>query len=178
MSPLASHSSLLTAEQLNDATDEALCATIAELVDVQKARALRSGDPAAIADAAFEGAAFDFRGLPETPWLEHGMLVCPGVKVEKSKSSHDCVFVHVGESWSWDHEDCVYDEMRQLPNAAKTIRRSISVVLAPEGLTFDVVASSSRGGGPCRMTKSSSYEVRGGVLVETNTRTAAPSEHR
>lgn len=168
---------LLTEEQIVEATPEALTATIQALTGEQVRRALADAEPAAVAEDAFEGAGFDFRGNPVAPYLFQGLLVCPGVKVEKSKTSHDCVFVSIGKEWVWESPDAVHDDMRQLPGT-KVVKRSVTIVPVYEGLEYDVVASEARGGGRCQMKTVRSFEVRGGALVETKARTRGASSHR
>jgi hypothetical protein len=168
---------LLSTEQLTGADDDEIIATIQALTAEQIRRALDEADPAAVAEAAFEGEAFDYKGMPVAPYLFKGLLVCPGVKSEKSKTSHDCIFVSIGSDWVWDHAEAVFDDMRQLPGQ-KVVRRGITILPAYEGLEYDVVTSQARGGGRCQMKSVRSFAVRGGRLVETKARTKAENTHR
>lgn len=167
---------LVSEEQARAATDDELAHTIADLIGEQQRRALEGGDIDAIAEEAFNTLGFDRRGLPNVPYLSHGLLVCPGAKIEKSVSSHDCQFVSVQSTWVWEHADIVYDHMRTLPTG-KIIRQSVTILPAYESLEYDVVASTSRSG-PCQMKTARSFEVREGQLVETHTRARAPEGHR
>ena len=167
---------LITPEEAAIADDDALALTIQVLFAEQTRRARESGDPEALADEAFEGRGFETSGRPRLPYLVEGLLVCPGGKMEKSASSHDCTFVAVGDTWAWENDEVVYDDMRQVPGSKW--RRSVTVVAATEGMTFDVVASQSRSGSRCQMKSARSFEVRAGNLVETQVRARAAGSHR
>lgn len=167
---------LVSEEQLRAASDDELAHTIADLIGEQKRRALDGGDIDAIAEEAFASVGFDRRGMPNLPYLRHGLLVCPGAKLEKSTSSHDCQFVSIESTWVWEHPDTVYDHMKTLPGG-KIIRQSVTILPAFESLEYDVVESTARSG-PCQMKKARSFEVRENQLVETRTRARAPEGHR
>lgn len=168
---------LLDTETLLAATLGQLSTTIEVLRGEQIRRALEESDPVAVAEDAFTDSGFDGRGNPAAPYLHRGLLVCPGMKAEKSKTSHDCVFVSLDDSWAWEHPDAIFDEMRQLPGT-KVVRRSVTIFAAYEGMTYDVVTSTARGGGRCQMANVRSFEVRGDSVVETRARTRAAAGHR
>ena len=166
---------LLSVEELLAATDAQIAVTIAALVEEQKRRALEGGDLDALANEAFEGPGFDRRGLANLPYLRDGLLICPGVKSEKSASSHDCTFVSVDDNWVWDHPDTAYTTMRQLPGQ-KVVRQTVAIIPAYEGMEIDVVHSTARSG-PCQMKSARIFTVTGGILVETGARSRSPQGH-
>ena len=166
---------LVSTPALLAASDDQLAVTIGLLVEEQQRRAVAGGDLGALAAEGFAGG-FDSKGVAKVPYLRGGLLVCPGSKSERSKSSHDCVFTSVAGCWVWEHPDAVFDEMRQLPGV-KVVRQSVTIVPAFEGLEFDVVCSQARSG-PCEMRTARSFAVREGRLVETKTRSRPPAGHR
>lgn len=167
---------LLSDAALREATESQIVDAIADLQAEQQRRALENGDPEAIAEEAFAGAGFDMRSHPVTPYLTQGMLVCPGMKTERSRTSHDCIFVSVDDRWSWEHPDAMFDDVRQQPGT-KIVRRAVTVLPAFEGMTFDVVTSKASNG-PCKMRSVRSFEISGGVVRPTATRNVDRSEQR
>ena len=166
---------LLTPEDVKGAADADLSETIAVLQAEQARRAVEAGDPEALADQAFHDA-FDRTGKPNLPYLHAGLLICPGGKSTKSRTSHDCVFVAVGEDWVWDYADILFDDMRTLPGSKWM--QTVSVLPAIEGLELDVVTSQARQGGKCQMVSARSFTIRHGALEETQVRTRSLSGHR
>jgi hypothetical protein len=166
--------SLLAEPELAAAPDLALNHTIAAILAEQHRRALSGGDLDAQLEQAFLDG-FTGKGEPGRPWITGGLLFCPGMRRDKSATSHECCFVSVDGRWVWEVET-VADVMRQVPGP-RTLKQSITVVHAVEGMTFDVVASASRSGSGCQMRKASSYQIRSGQLVETATRARAPQGH-
>lgn len=152
-----------------------LAETIAVLIEEQRSRAIADADPEAIAAEAFEEA-FDHSGKPRAPYLSHGLLVCPGGKNIKSKTSHDCTFVAVGDTWVWDSADVLYDDLRQQPGSRWM--QAITILAPYEGLEFDQVDSRSRSGGKCQMINARSYTIRNGAIVATQVRARSASGHR
>ena len=169
---------LLDADTVATATDLELAYTIAELLDEQRRRALAGGDLVEIANECFDTRGFDGRGTPRAAYVRDGLLVCPGAKLEKSASSHDCTFVSVDDVWVWEHGEIVLDERRQLPGGQRVIHQTVTILPALEGMEFDVVSSTARSGGPCQMKTARSFKISHGELLETRTRARAPQGHR
>jgi hypothetical protein len=168
--------SLLTDDQLAAATDDQLAHTVAAILAVQHERALTGGDLGALTEKAFlEG--FDHRGEAGRPWIEAGLLFCPGHWKEKSKTSHECTFVSVDGQWVWDTGSHVVDEKREVPGPRR-LMQFITVVPVVEGAKVDMVSSKSRSNGPCEMQKATSFQVRAGELVEVSARARKPNGHR
>lgn len=168
--------SLIPEDTLLTASDEQLSVTIWQLKEEQSRRAMAEGDPATVGEDGFVSG-FDRAGKPRLPYLVGGLLVCPGGKMEKSKSSHECIFVATEEGWVWDYPDGLFDDMRQIPG--RKWRQAVTVIPATDGLTFDVVTSKQTSGNPgCRMTNVRSFVVRNGSLVETQVRDRPLSAHR
>jgi hypothetical protein len=167
---------ILTDDQVLSASDDALAYTVAVLRGEQHRRALENNDVTAITEEAFATWAFTRTGTSALPRLVNGLLVCPGYKAEKSASSHDCSFVSVEGTWIWEYPEVVFDDVRA-GEGRKKVRQSITVIPAHEGMEFDVVTSSARGGG-CRMKSAQSFIVNGEALSETKRRVRGADEHR
>ena len=163
------------------AADADLSATIDALHAEQQRRALEAGDPDAIAEECFDGAGFDYKGNPGNPYLVDGLLVCPGLKRDKSRTSHVCVFVSIDGQWSWEHPDRVFDDMQQVTHAGNTVaRRAVTIVAAHDGMEIDVVTSKSTSGSACQMQTAKAYRVENGQLVHVGNRArpTTPNSHR
>jgi hypothetical protein len=152
-------------------TDLELAAVAAAVMDEQHQRALEAADIDAIVKQAFiEG--FTSTGMPRDPWLQGGLLVCAGTKIEKSATSHECGFVAIGERWVWESEAKLLDVVKHLPGP-KPIMRSVSVCAPWEGMELDLVVSRMRTG-VHQMKQVRSFLVKEGKLdhVETRVRNA------
>ena len=163
-------------------TDEQLAVLAFDVAYEQQQRAVAGRDLAAISDRAFAKAFSGSRVAP--PWLDGGLLVCPGLLVDKSKQSHDSTFVTVapagGDShWVWESDSCVSDEIRKLPGKLRR-NQSVTLVAVADNTEADMVSMQKRQG-RLKVVKVASYEVRRGELVQVATR-AKPAtggyEHR
>ena len=163
------------ANTLSACSDEELAELAADVADEQRRRALAAGDLDTVVEQGFaEG--FDAKGAASDPWVVGHLLVCPGSKVDRSSASHECRFVHLGGSWIWESAEKVVDEVRRLPGPRPSVR-TVTVVVATEGLELDVVASRLRSG-VHQMTSVRSYVVRRGELELVSTRAREASGHR
>ena len=156
--------------------DSVLSDAVLVLLEEQRNRARDRGDLDVLVDAAFSRG-IDAQGRARDPWIEHGMVFCPGSLIERSATSHECTFGHVGEDWIWESPELVTDEVRQSPGAGRHRQHSISVLGAVEGLELDVISSTKRQG-LHKMTSVRSYRVRGGELELTSTRSPKVTGHR
>ncbi len=138
--------------------------SLAEMVrDEQMRRALEAEDLDAVISDAFDNG-FDGRGMAVEPWLTPGgLLVCPGSKIHRSKQSHRCRFVAVGERWVWDAAERLGDEVRQFPQRSDSVQ-TVTLLAAVDGLVVDVITSKASGGAHTRES-ASAWEVRHGELV-------------
>ena len=159
--------------------DDALATLAADVAVEQYRRAVDRADPDALIEQGFESG-FTTNGGVIDPWLVDGLLVCPGVLVETSKSgSHDCTFVSVklpgadASQWAFEATDLVADDVRHLPGARRH-QRSVTIVAAVEGLVVDVVVAQARGG-THKMKRARSFKVTGQELVHVSTLARAPS---
>lgn len=153
-----------------------------ELVDAawqvqqeQQSRALKGGDVEAVADQAFDDW-FSGTKLSFDPVIEHGVLLCPGGKDDKSQHAHDCSFVHVDGYWVWDYPGLLIDEVRYLPGK-KTRMRSVTILPALEGLELDVVVAQLRNGQHQRKERRS-FQIQRGELMSVPSRSQVPQSHR
>jgi len=157
------------------ASEEDIAELIAILIEEQRGRALARGDLEAIVEQGFE-LGFDSTGKAKTPWIDRGIVVCPGSVIERSALSHDCVFVNVDDTWVWESDDLVLDDVRRGLMRGKENQRSISLLAARDGLCFDVIASKKRQG-VHQMVAGSSYEIKNGKLELIGSRAVKPRGH-
>jgi hypothetical protein len=108
---------LLADEQLAAASDTELAHTVAAILWVQHQRALTGGDIDSMVEQAFVDG-FTGKGEAVAPWIDGGLLFCPGMRRDKSTTSHECTFVSIDGRWVWDHGNVIRDEMRQVPGRA------------------------------------------------------------
>lgn len=135
----------------------------------QQRRALDAEDLDAVTEDAFANG-FDGRGMATEPWITPGgLLVCPGSKIHRSKQSHRCRFVAIGERWVWDAHERLNDEVRQFPQRSDSIQ-TVTILAAVDGLVIDLVTSKASGGAHTRQS-ALAWEIRGGQLQP-----AAPSK--
>jgi hypothetical protein len=163
-------------ERLQTMSSSELSEHIAEALEEQRRRAAGDGDFDAISEPYFTSG-FDRQGVAKTPEILGDLLLCFGSIIEKSSTSHDCVFVHIGEHWVWEHPDVMHDSVRKRPERGREHQRSVTLLPAFEGLEFDVVTSRMRQSAH-RMQSSHSYRVSGGKLELISTREVSAQQHR
>ncbi len=140
--------------------------------DVQIERAIAGGDHDAIVAAAFD-AGFGRDGLGVLPWVEGGVIVCPGGLVASSRSSHRCRFVSVDDVWVWDSGLLLREDKRATPGTSDGFR-AIALIPRVDGTALDVVSGRARSGRHA-VHHVVSYEVRRGTLVEVSQRSVTPA---
>lgn len=149
---------------------------LAEVVrQVQVERAVDAGDHDAIVAEAFEQG-FGRDGLGVDPWVEGNLVVCPGALVSKSRTSHRCRFVSVDDAWVWDSGLLLREDKRSSPGRDEGFR-AVALVPLVDGTELDVVTGRARAGGHA-VEHVTSYEVRGGELVEVSQRDVATRQMR
>lgn len=160
-------------EALSDAELAGLLASVR--AEVQR-RAIDAADPQALAEHGFrEG--FRADGLPRDPWIMNGVLVCPGSRIDKSATSHDCGFVRVDDEWVWETESKIDDIIRKIAGR-KVEMRSVTLVAVMDGMTVDLIYATARTG-VHKMKSSRSFVVNGASLELVSTRTPNPTfSHR
>lgn len=136
-------------------------------------RAVAQGDLGAIIDTGFERG-FDRAGVARAPYLEGLVLVCPGSKLASSALAHKCRFVAVGDAWVWEADALLADEIRPRDRHST---QSISLVVATEGLEFEVVSSRARSGTHERIA-AEAYRIVDGRVVSLGVRAGRALEHR
>jgi len=164
-------------ELLGNAGDSQLSRAISVLLEVQRSRAEARGDLEALLEMGFDEG-FDQSGHAKLPFIHAGIIICPGSLVEKSSTAHECAFVHLGETWVWEYEDLLLDEVRRGVLRSKNTQRSVSLLPASPGLELDLIRSKKRQG-THTMTSVISYRVDDdGKLEVVSTRTPRADKHR
>lgn len=132
-----------------------------------KSRALANCDPDALIDEYFKEG-FNSKEMPKDPVLFAGVLVCMGAKLDKSVMSHNCAFVRVSNSWSWEHGDLIKDEIRYLPGP-KNRMQSVSLIPVVDGTAVDLVESKTMNS-VHKLVGVKSYVVEGNDLILVSSR--------
>lgn len=114
------------------------------LADEQRRRAVEAGDPDALTELGFQEG-FTSSGLPRDPWVVDGLVICAGARIDRSGTSHDCGFVHVGEQWIWEASELVLDTIRNVAGP-RPVMRSVSILAPAEGCELDLVVSRMKSG--------------------------------
>jgi hypothetical protein len=155
--------------------DRELAELLAAALEEQRRRACEIGDPAALIERGFDEG-FTAKGEPREPWIEAGVLICPGWIQDKSTLSHTCSFVAIGKTFAWDSDDKIDDKVRHVAGP-KRLMRSVTLVAAVEGTEVDQVMSRCTNG-VHKMQQVRSYIVRGGELQLVTTRAPKVDRHR
>jgi len=134
---------------------------------IQSERAVARGDLDEIIAQAFE-TGFGKDNLATLPWVEHGVLVCPGGLVWNSRASHNCRFVSINNTWVWDCFELIREDKRSI-TGKKDGFRAVALVPVTEGLEVDAVTGKARAG-QHSVDRIISYEIRKGKLVEVSQR--------
>lgn len=162
-------------DEIVNLSDGDLSRLIIALNGEQSRRALEGAEIGALIEEGFIKGFREREGVNE-PWLVQGILIAPGIKIEKSSSSHTCSFVRVDQRWVWEANDKVEDVIRYLPGARSQMR-SITLVATPEGSTVDKISSKARNG-VHQLVEVRSYIVRGEKLELVSARAIGSSAHR
>lgn len=159
-----------------DRLDNDELANIGEIVrQLTAKRAIARGDHDSIIAHAFE-VGFGRDGLAMPPWVESGVIVCPGGLVAKSRANHRCRFVSVNDCWVWDSGELIREDKRSTPGPDDGFR-AVALVPAISGIELDVVTGKARAG-QHSLDAVTSYEVRKGQLVEVSQRVVAAAGMR
>lgn len=155
--------------------DYDLAVLIATALDEQRQRALDAADTDALIELGFQEG-FRRDGLPRDPFIRSGIIICPGTRIDRSATSHDCGFVTIDEDWVWESPLVVEDVIRHVPGPKATMR-SISLVAATEGLELSMVQSRARTG-VHQLREARTFVVSGSDLTHTATRAPKRTDHR
>ena len=155
-------------------SDRDLADMIVVLIGEQSRRALERADVGALIEEGFKRG-FEIKGVTD-PWLDQGILVAPGMKIDRSNTTHTCTFVRVDQRWVWEANDRIEDVVRHVPGPRSQMR-SITLVAAPEGTTVDRISSKARNG-VHELVEVRSYVVRGSELELVSARAIGPTGHR
>ena len=108
--------------------------------------------------------------------MEGELVVCPGAIVAKSRTNHRCRFVSVDDVWVWESSLLLREDKRSNPGPEEGFR-AVALVPLVDGTAIDVVSGRARGGSHS-VDHVTSFEVRGGDLVEVSQRSVRASNMR
>lgn len=148
-------------------SDEEIAAYVQALQAELFERAVRSADPDALVTLGFKEG-FRADGLPREPFFSSGVLICPGARVDKSGTSHECGFVRIDNAWVWESDLKFADVVKNMAER-RVQMRSVSLVAAQENTAVDLIYSSARSG-IHRLKQARSYVVTNGALTLVETR--------
>lgn len=160
-------------EPLSVATmsDLAIHSAIVELRAEQQRRAIELCDPDALVELGFQDG-FKVDGLPRDPWLQGGVLICPGARIDKSVSSHDCGFARIDDAWVWESESKIVDVVRNVAQR-RVQMRSVTLIATHEGMSVDMIYAAAKSGAH-RMKSARAFLITDGQLQLHSTRTPSP----
>lgn len=96
-------------------------------------RAFSRADPEALMAMCFDSM-FTRTGQATPPELHHGVIVCAGSRIPKSKTSHSCCFVAIDNSMCWESEFVIADTMEGASTEKDTKLQAATLVQAQEGM--------------------------------------------
>lgn len=140
------------------------------VTQLQRERAVASGDHDAIIAAAFE-TGFGRDGMGVLPWVEGDVVVCPGAIISKSQTNHRCRFISVNDTWIWDSHHLIREDKRSSPGEHDGFR-AVALVPVQQGLELDVVTGRAQRGQHA-VEHVVSFAIRRRKLVEVSQRTVA-----
>jgi hypothetical protein len=153
-------------------SDVELAELLMQLRAEQQDRAIKASDPEALIELGFrEG--FRSDGLPRDPWIVNGILVCPGARIDKSASSHDCGFARVDDKWVWEADGKIEDVVRNTMNRRAQMR-SVTLVAIDDTTVVDLIYATCRTGAH-KLKSARSFSVTAAGLVLDSERTPAPA---
>jgi len=82
--------------------------------------------------------------LGTLPYLQDGLLYCPGVKINKGLS-HKCSFISINDKWSWESDLKIEDAMEFSASNSK-ILHTLTTVAPIEGLKVDLIVCNANSG--------------------------------
>ena len=152
-------------------SDLSVSALITELQQEQRRRRLAAGDIDERIEEKF-ATGFKGRGLCAVPWIEDGVLWCPGEIIATSQSAHICQFVALGdEGWCYE-SDLKLGEVIKYKD--KGGQQSLTACEYHDGLEVVVVEMKASMGNHS-MQKARTYKIVGDDLEYVGHRKAQPN---
>ena len=111
------------------------------------------------------------------PYIEDGLVYCPGIKTSRSSLAHKCTFISIGNKWCWENENKLKDEMIFTQNELVKTVNSLTILPAEEGTILDVVHCKATGA-EHKVISVQTFEIMDGSLVVVQSRKINFSTHR
>jgi hypothetical protein len=127
-------------------------------------RNIANSDPDSLIKLGFEKG-FTTKLTPVQPLIHNGILIAPGYKKESSVFSHKCSFIKVNDSWVWESDHKILDEIR----SNNKLLQSITLIALMDGFQIDVLTSKARNSVHV-LENIVSYNYEEGVLFKTSSR--------
>jgi len=82
-------------DELENLKDSQLFDLQNKISDIVRQRNLEKGDLEEIIDNSFNVGFPKVDGLGLNPWIENSLIICPGARIDKTKTRHICKFIVV-----------------------------------------------------------------------------------
>ena len=155
-------------ENLNDSELFDLQNKISEIV---KQRNLEKGDLEEIIDNSFNVGFPKVDGLGLNPWIENSLIICPGARIDKTKTRHICKFIVIDEEWSWESPHMISDVIRRDQSSKNFRQHSITLISPFEGMKVQVISQKSQQGKHL-VEGVESFQFKNGILEKTMTKSS------
>jgi len=139
-------------------------------------RNLEKGDIEEIIDNSFNIGFPKIDGVGLNPWIDNSLIICPGARIDKTKTRHICKFIVIDEEWSWESPHMISDVIRRDQSSKNFRQHSITLISPFEGMKVQVISQKSQQGKHL-VEGVDSFEFRNGKLEKTMTKTSRSRDH-
>ena len=147
-----------------------------QITEIIKKRNLEKGDIEEIIDNSFNIGFPKIDGVGLNPWIDNSLIICPGARIDKTKTRHICKFIVIDEEWSWESPHMISDVIRRDQSSKNFRQHSITLISPFEGMKVQVISQKSQQGKHL-VEGVDSFEFRNGKLEKTMTKTSRSREH-
>ena len=114
-------------------------------------------------------------GLGLNPWIENSLIICPGARIDKTKTRHICKFIVIDEEWSWESPHMISDVIRRDQSSKNFRQHSITLISPFEGMKVHNISKITTG--KTSVEGVESFEFKNGILEKTMTKSSRSREH-
>ena len=147
-----------------------------QITEIIKKRNLEKGDIEEIIDNSFNIGFPKIDGVGLNPWIDNSLIICPGARIDKTKTRHICKFIVIDEEWSWESPHMISDVIRRDQSSKNFRQHSITLISPFEGMSLEVVSQKSQNGKHLVNTVES-YKFTNGNLEKVMTRSSRSRDH-
>jgi len=147
-----------------------------QITEIIKKRNLEKGDIEEIIDNSFNIGFPKIDGVGLNPWIDNSLIICPGARIDKTKTRHICKFIVIDEEWSWESPHMISDVIRRDQSSKNFRQHSITLISPFEGMSLEVVSQKSQNGKHLVNTVES-YKFTNGDLEKVMTKSSRSRDH-